>query len=171
MYDENFKLWAGINDEGLPETPWGIMATDLINNTDISQDRARETVILYCLKQGETRPLAQLFQLKISSSPALLHYVGVMMAPEEIPEKTLREHFPFGLKVCTIDEAKNKRPRSRTDEKHPFVQLRDNIIALRVKEINEGGGYDAAIAELAMLEGLDKETIRSATRKNPPASE
>lgn len=171
MYDENFKLWAGINDEGIPETPWGIMAVELINETGTSHDKSRDTVILHCLKHGETLPLAKLFQLQITPLPAIMNYVGVMMAPEEVPEKTLLEHFPFGLKVCDINDAKSKRPRSRTGEKHIFHQLRDRLIKLNVDAINEGGGYDSAIAELAELEGLDKETIRSATRKKPPASE
>ncbi len=171
MYDENFKLWAGINDEGAPESPWGILAIDLINEKNIHHDLARDTVILYCLKQGETSPLAQLFQLQITPSKALMHYVGVMMAPEGASEKTLSEHFPFGLKICAINDAKSKRPRSRTGEKHPFIQLRDDLLAIKVKAMNEGSGYEAAIEELAMLEGLDKETIRSATRKKPPANE
>lgn len=164
MYDENFRNWAGINDEGLPETPWGIMAIELINETDIPHGRAINTVVLYCLKQGETLPLAQLLQLQITPSQALMHYVGVMLAPEAVSEEILHEHFPFGLTVCDIDKAKSKRPRSRTGEKHPFVQLRDNLIRMNVEAMNEGGGYDAAIAELALLEGLGEETIRSASR-------
>jgi hypothetical protein len=172
MYDENFKLWAGINDEGVPEAPWGILAIDLMNEEKINHDLARDTVIMHCLKQGEIQPLAKLFQLRITPSPNLLRYVGLMMAPDEVPEEILHKQVPFGLTVCTIEKAKSKRLRSKTSgEKHIFIKLRDSLIKGNVDAMNEGSGYEAAIEELAMLEGLDKETIRSATRKKKPASE
>ena len=172
MYDENFQKWARINTEGIPETPWGILAVDLINKKNIDHDLARETVIISCLMEGESLPLAELFHFGISPSFALLKYIGAMMAHEVIPEKALPKYLPFGLKICNIKDAKSRRPRSKTSgEKHPFIKLRDSLIRENVDAMNEGGGYDAAIAELADLEGLDKETIRSATRKKPPANE
>lgn len=165
MYTENFKRWAGIDDTGLSGTPWGILAIKLIDGSDISQDRAMEAVVLHCLKQGESRPLAQLFQLGISPSPPLLKHIGVMLAPDGIPEDTLQKHCTFGLKVCEISQAKSKRPRSRTDKKHPFVQLQEELIRENVAIINEEGScYEAAIEELAQLEGLKKETVRSSVR-------
>jgi hypothetical protein len=172
MYDENFKLWAGINDEGIPETPWGILTVELINEKSIHHDLARDTAIIIYLKQGEARPLAKLFQLQITPAPNLLRYVGFMIAPDEVPHDVLHENFSFGLKICAIDDAKSKRPKSKVKGvKHPDHRLRDSLIKGNVDAMNEGSGYDAAIEELAMLEGLDKETIRSATRKKPHANE
>ena len=172
MYDDNFKLWAGINDEGVPESPWGILAIDLINEKNIHHDLARDTAIMLCLKRGEARPLAKLFQLQIIPAPNLLRYVGFMIAPDEVPHDVLHENFSFGLKICAIDDAKSKRPRSKAKGvKHPDLQLRESLLKGNVDAMNEGSGYDAAIEELAKLDGLDKETIRSATRKKKPASE
>ena len=172
MYDENFKNWAGINDEGVPESPWGILAIDLINEKNIHHDLARDTAIILCLKQGEARPLAKLFQLQITPAPNLLSYVGFMIAPDEVPHDVLHENFSFGLKICAIDDAKSKRPRTKVKGvNHPDLQLRDFLINGNIDAKNEGSGYDAAVEELAMLEGLNKETIRSATRKKKPASE
>ena len=141
MYDENFKLWAGINDEGVPEAPWGILAIDLMNEEKIHHDLARDTVIMHCLKQGEAQPLAKLFQLQITPAPNLLRYVGFMIAPDEVPHDVLHENFSFGLKICAIDDAKSKHPRSKTSgEKHPFIKLRDSLIKGNVDAMNEGSG-------------------------------
>jgi hypothetical protein len=172
MYDENFKNWAGINEEGVPETPWGIEAIGLIQQEDIPHDIAREVIIILYLKEGEARPLAQLFHQRITPSPGLMSYVAVMLAPEVVSKETLCEQYPFGLTTCNIEKAKIKRPRSKIKGlKHRFLRVSDNLARLNVKAKNEGSGYDAAIEELAMLEGLEKETIRSATRKKKPASE
>ena len=125
------------------------------NIRKISEEEAMGLVIVRYLKAGDTRALAWWLYNGHCPSPIVLKYIACMLQPG----KPVLKHLPFELAT------KSLAPKRGRPKKGPEPNLRDWLIFKNVYELIKDmgdGSYDAAIKQIAELEGLNEHVVKRA---------
>ena len=143
------------SSEDPPDYPW-LIEVDLLKKAGHEfESRVEDLVILKYLMAGDTRVLAWFLLDGYTPSPGMLKFIGQMLEPGSQPT----DKVPFEL------VAKSRTPERGRPPKGPEQELRDLLIYSRVTELIERdgpGSYEAAIDEVASLDGLERSTVRRA---------
>jgi len=141
--------------DNAPDRPWTIEADIIGTIREIDENEAADVVIVRYLKAGDTRALAWWLYEGHCPSPIVLKYIACMLQPG----KADTNHIPFEL------ISKSRTPRRGRPKKRPEQNLRDWLIYKEVSNLIHDmgrGSYDAAIAKVAELQGLNEYVVKRA---------
>ena len=145
------------DENDLPETPWDIHVDQRIKENNLTQNQARDVVIIEWLRKGDTTPFSAFVSAGHTPSIDIIKYVALMMNPPEGTDKLV----PFSLKAS---------PRGRKGRPpDPAIEARGKLIAQYVERLmKEGKSYDEALFEVAEVlgEGLDSDIPRDTVEKD-----
>jgi hypothetical protein len=142
--------------EETPGEPWTIEAELIADARKISTKDAVDLVIVRYLRTGDTRALAWWLYEGHTMSERARKFIAVMLQPGS---KATTEAVPFEL------AAKTRTPKRGRPKKGPEPSLRDWLLFRFIYNFMQDRGpgqYDAAITELAELQGIERATIKRA---------
>ena len=145
------------DDNDLPGTPLDIHVDQRIKENNLTQNQARDVVIIEWLRKGDTTPFTAFVSAGHTPSIDIIKYVALMMNPPEGTDKLV----PFSLKAS---------PRGRKGRPpDPAIEARGKLSAQYVERLmKEGKSYDEALFEVAEVlgEGLDSDIPRDTVEKD-----
>ena len=122
------------DENDLPGTPWDIHVDQRIKENNLTQNQARDVVIIEWLRKGDTTPFTAFVSAGHTPSIDIIKYVALMMNPPEGTDKLV----PFSLK--TSPRGRKGRPPD------PVIEARGKLSAQYVERLmKEGKSYDKAI--------------------------
>jgi len=139
-----------------PENAWTIEAEMVSSAKDIPRAKAIDLVIVRYLRFGDTRALAWWLYEGHTPSPTTLKYIACMMQPGS---GASTKSLPYEL------IAKSRTPKRGRPTKRPEADLQDWLIYENVQRLIDEAGpgtYDAAIRQIAALDGLNQAAVKRA---------
>lgn len=134
---EIFRMWAALDDNGIPGNPWGTDANEL-HKSGKSIQHAIDMVILFWLQGGDSRPLAALFELGCAPGIGVLRFLSEMLEPRN--SISYKPDYKFSL---------SRLDGKRGPRKSPEIRTRDYLLAKNVRKLmTHRGCYDAAIKQV-----------------------
>jgi hypothetical protein len=138
------------------QNAWTIEAEMVSSVRDIPRAEAIDLVIVRYLRFGDTRALAWWLDEGHTPSPATFKYIACMLQPGS---GASTKSLPYEL------IAKSRTPKRGRPPKGPEPDLRDWLIYKNVQRLMDEKGpgtYDAAIRQIADLDGLNQAAVKRA---------
>ena len=136
------------DENDLPGTPWDIHVDQRMQENNLSQEAARDVVIIEWLRKGDTIPFTAFVSVGHIPSIEIIKYIALMMNP---PEGT-DELMPFSL-VISSRGRKGRRP-------DPVIEARGKLTAQYVERLmKEGKSYNEAVdivTQIIVEDQIDK---------------
>ena len=157
------------------DNPFDGEAARLQGHENITEQQARDCVVLRYLKLGDTRALAHWLEAGYSPGEPVRRFLSFMLQPvrEDVgdPKQTYvcsPEIMPFELKAKRRDGSRGAPRNPVSDERNKAVY---DYYTRRMSEIG-AGGHESVIAELVTLLGPDlkESAIREAIKARSPKS-
>lgn len=157
------------------DNPFDGEAARLFHEQGITEQQARDAVVLRYLKVGDTRALAHWLEAGYCPGEPVRRFLSFMLQPvrEDVggPEKTYvcsPDIVPFELKAKRRDGSRGAPRNPVSDERNQTIY---DYYVRRMAEVG-AGGYESVIADLVTLLGPDikESAIREAIKARSPKS-
>jgi hypothetical protein len=157
------------------DNPFDGEAARLQGQENITEQQARDCVVLRYLKVGDTRALAHWLEAAYCPGEPVRRLLSFMLQPvrEDVgdPDKT----YAFSLEVVPFELKAKRRDGKRGAPRNPVSDERNQTIydyyVRRMAEVG-AGGYESVITDLVTLLGPDikESAIREAIKARSPKS-
>jgi hypothetical protein len=157
------------------DNPYDGEAARLFHEQGVTEQQARDAVVLRYLKEGDTRALAHWLERDYCPGEAVRRLLSFMLQPvrsdADDPEKTYTsslEAVPFELKAKRRDGKRGAPRKPDADERNQAIL---DCYDRRMAEIGVGG-YESTISDLVELlkPDINESTIREAIKNRSPKS-
>ena len=157
------------------DNPFDDEAARIIHEQNVTEQQARDFVVLRYLKEGDTRALAHWMEGDYFPSEAVRRLFSFMLQPVRTDSDDPDKNYTCSLEAVPFELKAKRRDGKRGAPKNPVSDERNQAISdyydRRMTEIGVGH-YETIIAELVDLlkPDINESAIREAIKNRSPKS-
>jgi hypothetical protein len=157
------------------DNPFDGEAARLFHEEGITEQQARDFVVLRYLKEGDTRALAHWLEGNYFPSEAVRRLLSFMLQPVRADANDPDKHYACSPKAVPFELKAKRRDGKRGAPRNPVADERNRAILEKYRQLMAEigkGGHESAIAHLVELMGpyVSESAIREAIKNRSPKS-